>query len=77
MMIGLQTPPPPAASLAKTKHLPTVIAERGLRRGWKSRRPWMRVSEYVAEVCVYLRQIEVRFLSSIHLQKIDTDASSS
>jgi G2/mitotic-specific cyclin 2 len=35
------------------------------------------VSEYVVDVCVYLKQIEVRFLSSIYLQKIDTDASSS
>ena len=34
------------------------------------------VSEYVVDVCVYLKQIEVCFLS-IYLQKIDIDASSS
>jgi len=35
------------------------------------------VSEYVVDVCVYLKKIEVRFLSSIYLQKIDIDTSSS
>ena len=34
------------------------------------------VSEYVAEVCVYLKQVEVRFLL-IYLQEFDIDASSS
>ena len=35
------------------------------------------VSEYVADVCVYLKQVEVRFLSLIYSQEFDIDASSS